>query len=425
MNVLFRLMRGIPRSSHYVDSAFGQIIAQTAAPSSLIVTNFINLAAHYSAYKKPPPEDEADDAQDIRQESRKGHLPRVKGPSLLSRVYTGGSIDDPTTIERRSKIQQLVESMSTTQEATNASSFIESFFQDSSLQSPSAAADAAAMMMIRNDGLNSDTIELGSVTPLSSEEENEILEELRGLRRGSQRIVLQRLLQGGMLRADPSAMAEWQKIQKAFRPPEGFRMKVVDVNRTCKGTRSGGLYRFSAMVVVGNGEGILGWGQGKAAEVNDAVRKAYHRACNNLYPIPRYNGHTIPEPAEAKFGKVKVVMYPKSSGRGIVASTLISEICKLAGIHDIGVKVHGSRNPRNTVKCLFEAFDKMKTYEEIVGWSARLESAGPALRPQERRLQAKRFAVAKSKTKKKDIKDQPAVTFSVPPGRFGRVQMAL
>jgi small subunit ribosomal protein S5 len=55
--------------------------------------------------------------------------------------------------------------------------------------------------------------------------------------------------------------------------------QVVDVNRTCKGTRSGGLYRYSTMVVVGNGEGVLGWGQGKAAEVNDAVRKAYLRAC--------------------------------------------------------------------------------------------------------------------------------------------------
>lgn len=91
--------------------------------------------------------------------------------------------------------------------------------------------------------------------------------------------MLQKLLQGGMLRADPTAMAEWEELQKAFRPPDNFRMKVVDVNRTCKGTRAGGLYRYSCMVVVGNGEGVLGWGQGKAIEVNTAVKKAYLRAC--------------------------------------------------------------------------------------------------------------------------------------------------
>jgi small subunit ribosomal protein S5 len=199
--------------------------------------------------------------------------------------------------------------------------------------------------------------------------------------------VLQKLLQGGMLAADPEAMAEWEHIQKAFQPPEGFRMKVVDVNRTCKGTRAGGLYRFSAMVVVGNGEGVLGWGQGKAAEVRAAVTKAYHRACRNLYPVPRHNGHTIPERAEAKYGKVKIVMYPKSSGRGVVASALVADICRMAGIHDVGAKVHGSRNPRNTVKCLFEAFDKMRTGEEIEAAAGR---GGRAL-------------------------------VAVPPGRFGRL----
>ncbi len=61
---------------------------------------------------------------------------------------------------------------------------------------------------------------------------------------------------------------------------------------------------YSCMVVVGNGNGVLGWGQGKAAEVSDAVQKAYRRACKNLYPIPRYNEHTIPRPTNAKFGQV-------------------------------------------------------------------------------------------------------------------------
>ena len=204
-------------------------------------------------------------------------------------------------------------------------------------------------------------------------------------------------------------------------------LQVVDVNRTCKGTRTGGLYRYSCMVVVGNGNGVLGWGQGKAAEVNDSVQKAYQRACRNLYPVPRYNDHTIPETIHSKFGQVrfwcwsravqgvvgcwggeccsgvaarlaacgrhprlaaacsqsscllhhlfpslclphslpcpcsfpcltpcpppaaqvKVTMYPKAGGCGITASPLMHEIAKMAGIHDVGIKVHGSRNVRN------------------------------------------------------------------------------
>jgi hypothetical protein len=85
------------------------------------------------------------------------------------------------------------------------------------------------------------------------------------------------------------------------------------VNRTCKGTRTGGLYRYSCMVVVGNGNGVLGWGQGKAAEVNDSVQKAYQRACRNLYPVPRYNDHTIPETIHSKFGQVRVRRWRRSA----------------------------------------------------------------------------------------------------------------
>ncbi|KAI7844101.1 hypothetical protein COHA_002241 [Chlorella ohadii] len=200
---------------------------------------------------------------------------------------------------------------------------------------------------------------------LDQQEEFNLMSKLQGLRPGSRRIVLAGLLAGGILRADPQAMKEWQEIQTQFQPPDDFRMKVVDVNRTCKGTRTGGLYRYSCMVVVGNGNGVLGWGQGKAAEVNEAVQKAYQRACRNLYPIPRYNDHTITEAINAKYGQVKVVMYPKSSGTGIMANSLMREICKMAGIHDVGIKLHGSRNVRNAVKCVFKAFDMMRTEEEI------------------------------------------------------------
>jgi len=145
-------------------------------------------------------------------------------------------------------------------------------------------------------------------------------------------------------------------------------MKVVHIARTSKGTRAGGFARFSALVVVGNGEGVLGWGTGKAVEVASAVQKAQQSAYRNLYPVPRHHGHTITEEVTATFGKTKVIMYPKSSGRGIVANPMLAGVCQLAGIYDIGVKVHGSRNPQNTIKCLFAAFDKLRSEDELAGY---------------------------------------------------------
>jgi small subunit ribosomal protein S5 len=394
-----RLARTAPSAFRNVDSLLEQSLSGC---SSVLVTKLISLrplqhqqSAAFSAYKKPPSEDESDDAQDLKAAARKGHLPRVNHSLLRNKVTDGIDVSAADSSiapgQRQEKIRDLLRTMNEGKEDTSgpAFRFLDSFFtaspteKSNSTAATKSAGTAANSLPISEQlaalGLSQDDLDdsddessatafdISTPAALDTTQEGELLAELRGLRRGSQRVVLQKLLQGGMLRADPAAMAEWKEIQAASKAPEGFRMKVVDVNRTCKGTRSGGLYRFSAMVVVGNGEGVLGWGQGKAAEVNEAVRKAYQRACRNLYPIPRFNRHTIPEPATAKFGKVKVVMYPKSSGRGIVASSLVSDICKLAGIHDIGVKIHGSRNPRNTVKCLFEAFDGMKTHEEIMG----------------------------------------------------------
>eukprot|EP00887_Chlorella_sp_A99_P006150 scaffold22.g6150.t1 len=226
-----------------------------------------------------------------------------------------------------------------------------------------AAREEAAALGLK---LPEEPLQVETQAPLTMEEGDAIMARLKGLRRGSQRAVLQKLLGGEMLRADPSAMREWEAIQRQLAPPENFRMKVVDIKYTSKGTPAGGLRRYSCMVVVGNGQGVLGWGQGKAAEVNEAVKKAYARAFRNLYPVPRFNDHTITEPMEAKYGQVKVVMYPKAAGQGIVASPMLYDLCKMAGIHDIGIKCHGSRNARNTVKAVFEAFDRLRTVDEIL-----------------------------------------------------------
>lgn len=346
-----------------------------------------------------------------------GHLRRLQPGELHSKarvaeteVELAEEDDGVQGAEARSvraaRIGALLRSSAADPAARGAAAFAASFFRGGEAPNAAATAPRRADVAGEEQGAAGEGEE-----PLADEEEeasvgvplrvdapaaldrateDELLSRLRGLRHGAQRVVLQKLLAGGMLRDDPSALRELDDIQKASQPSATFRMKVVDVNRTCKGTRAGGLYRFGAMVVVGNGEGVLGWGQGKAAELPDAVKKGYMRACKNLYPIPRYNAHTITERMEAKFGQVKVVMYPKSSGTGIVASTMVRDILKMAGLHDVGVKVHGSRNPRNTVKCLFEAIDKLRTHEEI------LEGPGSDGR----------------------------LVLAVPPGRYGRLAQA-
>ena len=110
-------------------------------------------------------------------------------------------------------------------------------------------------------------------------------------------------------------------------------------------------------------QGLLGHGTGKAAELVAAIRKASLRAMNNLSYVPRYERFTILHPVDTKYGKCKLRMYPMASGRGIRANTLMSSIADLAGINAIGIKTHGTRNARNSVKALFQAFGQLTTIE--------------------------------------------------------------
>jgi len=95
-----------------------------------------------------------------------------------------------------------------------------------------------------------------------------------------------------------------------------------------------------------------------------AIRKASLRALNNLTYIPRYERFTILHPVDTKFGKCKLRMYPLASGGGIRANALLGDIAALAGINSIGIKAHGSRNARNSVKALFQAFGQLTTIEQ-------------------------------------------------------------
>jgi len=347
------------------------------------------LSSNFRQYstKRTKDDEELDRKVDVEvhKSGKASHTAHIKSmsdasdESLLERIEEVGDFFE----QRSSKITSLVEDLSLDEsqkhnhgtgfDRAKAKKFVKVFFDKSQDLDIEESGDGDGQEGIDlshgyDSGESGDEEEIRSLRrEFRQERESAILDELKGLRRGSRRIVLQRLLQGGILQADPVASQELKKIEQSSRPPGGFRMKVVNVNRTSKGTRAGGLFRFSALVVVGNGQGVLGWGYGKAVEVSNAVQKAHQAAYKNLYPIPRHNGHTIPEPVTATFGKTKVIMYPKSSGRGIVANPVLASICKLCGIYDIGIKVHGSRNPLNTIKCLFAAFDKLKTQDEIIG----------------------------------------------------------
>lgn len=179
------------------------------------------------------------------------------------------------------------------------------------------------------------------------------LAEIMAASKKKQRFMLQQKL---MSKGNQEDLAE------DLRPPDtgDFRMKIVDVNRTSKGGRAGRIMGCSALVVVGNNDGILGHGTGKATEAKAAVDKATRRAIKSLSYVPRFREHTIYYPTTVQFGKTKLIMYPLSSCRGLRCSDLMASICQLAGIKDIGIKIQGSRNLRNSVMALFKAFDQMQ-----------------------------------------------------------------
>lgn len=160
---------------------------------------------------------------------------------------------------------------------------------------------------------------------------------------------------------------------------EGLDLKehLVRINRVSKVVKGGKRFAFSALVVVGDGNGHVGVGLGKAGEVPEAIRKANEDAKKNLIRVPMV-AHTIPHAHIAEFGSTKVVMRPASAGTGVIAGGAVRAVVELAGIKDILTKTLGSKNPTNvvytTVKGLGEllkaediAARRGKTVEELVG----------------------------------------------------------
>ena len=143
-----------------------------------------------------------------------------------------------------------------------------------------------------------------------------------------------------------------------------LKEKVVAINRVAKVVKGGRTFRFSAVVVVGDENGHIGVGNGKAAEVPDAIKKAIEEAKKNLITVPIV-GTTIPHEYVGKFGSASVMLKPGAKGTGVIAGGSVRPVLELAGYKDIKTKVIGTNNPRNVVYATIDALKNMQTAEAV------------------------------------------------------------
>ena len=145
---------------------------------------------------------------------------------------------------------------------------------------------------------------------------------------------------------------------------DGLLEKMVAVNRVTKVVKGGRIMSFAALVVIGNGDGQVGMGKGKAKEVPLAIQKAKDQARKNLVKIP-LKDRTIHHHVEGKNGATRVFMQPAKEGSGVRAGGPMRMIFDVLGVHDVSAKIYGSTNPYNIVRATLDALSRIKTPSEI------------------------------------------------------------
>ena len=154
-------------------------------------------------------------------------------------------------------------------------------------------------------------------------------------------------------------------VQQRINPNDlELKEQLVKINRVSKTVKGGRIQRFTAIMVVGDGQGHVGYGLGKAAEVPEAIRKSIEDAKKNIITVAM-NGTTIPHEVIGQFGAGKVLLKPASEGTGVIAGGYVRAVIDMVGIKDIRAKCLRSNNPGNVVKATFEGLKSLRTLEQV------------------------------------------------------------
>ena len=148
-------------------------------------------------------------------------------------------------------------------------------------------------------------------------------------------------------------------------PNDGMQEKLIHINRVSKVVKGGRQFAFAALMVVGHGDGKVGFGRGKAKEVPAGIQKATDQARRWMTSIPLMRGGTIPYPVEGRHGAARVMLRPAPEGSGVIAGGAMRAVCEAVGLRNVVAKSLGSNNPINVVRATFDAFNKLVSPQVI------------------------------------------------------------